>query len=123
MNKKLEKVIYWTPRVLSILLILFVSLFALDAFSEGAKWWEMIIGFIIHLVPSFLLVIALVMAWNWPRNGGTFFLALGITFVVFFWSPGNMTGAIMTSVPSFVIGLLFVMEHYLLRRKKDHRKK
>ena len=41
----MRKFILWAPRVLSILFILFISIFALDAFEEGMPLWKQIVGF------------------------------------------------------------------------------
>jgi hypothetical protein len=50
------KVIYWLPRILCILAILFISVFALDAFDPELSIWQQIVGFLIHLIPSFILI-------------------------------------------------------------------
>jgi hypothetical protein len=47
-----DKVMYFSPRILSILFILFLSLFALDSSS--------LIGLMMHLIPSFLIIVVLI---------------------------------------------------------------
>ncbi|MCU0368442.1 MAG: hypothetical protein MUF39_06395, partial [Cyclobacteriaceae bacterium] len=49
------RVVYWASRVLGILAILFISLFALDAFGSGLSIWQQIGGFLIHMIPSLAL--------------------------------------------------------------------
>jgi hypothetical protein len=44
MNQTVEKVLFWSPRVLGILIAIFISLFALDVFGEGYSFWETIIA-------------------------------------------------------------------------------
>lgn len=62
--KKSTKVLYWSPRVLAILAILFVSLFALDAFHPGKPLTQQLADFLIHLIPSFVLLTVLLLAWK-----------------------------------------------------------
>ncbi len=57
-------ILYWIPRILWILFIIFISLFALDVFSEGYSFGETILAFLIHLVPTYILIIALLITWN-----------------------------------------------------------
>lgn len=49
MNKKF---LYWLSGILGILYTLFISMFALDAFSESTPLPESIVGFLIRLLPT-----------------------------------------------------------------------
>jgi len=51
MKKKTKKALYWAPRIIAILFIVFISLFALDVFIEGYGFWETIVALFMHLVP------------------------------------------------------------------------
>ena len=81
MNK--QKLIYWIPRILVIIFILFISLFSLDVFSEYSGL-EVFIALFMHLIPSFILIILLIIAWKWEKIGGILFLILGGVFIIFF---------------------------------------
>ena len=50
-------VYHWLPRILCILSILFISMFALDAFAPNLTIWQQITDFLIHLIPSFILLL------------------------------------------------------------------
>ncbi len=52
----MNRVLFWTPRILMILFIGFISLFALDSFAGNQSFPEKIGGFIIHLIPSAVLL-------------------------------------------------------------------
>ena len=80
--KKSNQFIHWAPRILSILMILFVSMFALDAFAPNLSVWQQIGGFLIHLIPSYILLAALLVAWKWENLGGWLFTLLGIIFSI-----------------------------------------
>ena len=59
------RVFHWLPRIICILAILFVSLFAADAFAPGLTIWQQLGAFFIHLIPSFILLSLLIVAWKW----------------------------------------------------------
>ena len=76
--KKSIKIFYWLPRIICILAILFVSLFAADAFAPGLTIWQQISAFIMHLIPSFVLLAFLIVAWKWEYVGGIIFIIIGL---------------------------------------------
>ncbi len=113
MKKKPKKALYWAPRILAILFTIFISLFALDVFSEGYGFWETIVALFMHLVPTYLLIIALLIAWQREYIGGIIFIILGIFYVIMAWS--NLTFKIFLILPGplFLIGILFLLNKYL----------
>jgi hypothetical protein len=103
MNMITKRVLFWTPRVLCILFAVFISMFALDVFSEGYGFGETILALLIHLVPTFLVVIALVIAWRWEMIGAIAFIALALFYLM---SGGGESWVI--SGPLFLVGVLFL---------------
>jgi len=63
MAQKTKKILKWLPRVLMIIFIAFISIFALDVFGEYSGF-EFIVALLMHLIPSFILIIILVIAWK-----------------------------------------------------------
>jgi hypothetical protein len=80
-EKKSHKILYWAPRVLSIIFILFVSMFALDIFGNGYTVWQTIVGLFMHLIPTWIMIIALVIAWKREIVGGVVFILLGLLYI------------------------------------------
>ena len=89
--------------MLCILFAVFISLFALDVFSEGYGFGETILALLIHLVPTYLVIIALVIAWRWEWVGAILFISLAVFFLM---SSGGESWII--SGPLFLIGGLFL---------------
>ena len=77
MNNKHNKLIYWIPRWIGILYILFLSIFTLDAFTAGAGFWNNLLAFLIHMLPSIFVLVVLILAWRWPLPGGISFFGAG----------------------------------------------
>lgn len=96
----MKKFIYWLPRILAILLIIFISLFALDVFTEP-QWF---LALLIHLIPSFLLIIVTAIAWQHESIGGLIFISLGLIILIF-----SRLEAIIVSLPVIIIGTLFLI--------------
>mgnify|MGYP001030622112 CR=1 FL=1 len=107
--------LFWTPRVLAILFALFISLFALDAFAVDKPFLEQVAGFLIHLIPTAVVVAALVIAWKHSLIGGGLFLLIGAAYVFQTlyqsWSVALTFGGI-----PLLTGLLFLLEGLIYRR-------
>ncbi len=124
MNKR-NQVFHWLPRIICILAILFISIFALDAFEPGLSLWQQLTAFLIHLIPSFVLLFFLVIAWKWELIGGIIFTLISLVFTPFiFMLNYNRNHSILSSLfiilvitfPFIVVGILFIVSH-LLKRK------
>lgn len=123
--KKSVRILHWLPRTLCILAILFISIFALDAFEPGLPLWQQLGAFLIHLIPSFVLLAILLVAWKWEFVGGLIFAVIGLVFTpIIFMHNYRMNESVgmsalivlMITIPFVVVGVLFIMSHY--RKKK-----
>lgn len=80
----LAKIIHWAPRIASLLIIFFVGLFSLDVFGTGAPPLEVLAGFLIHNLPSIVMLVLLIFAWKRPVVGFIAFLIVAAAFAVLF---------------------------------------
>ena len=87
------------PRILTIIFILLLSILAFDA--------ENIIGWLIHMIPSFVLIGILIFAWKKPLIGSIAFLVMGIIFTIFFKTYEDYITFAIVSLPLFIIAGLF----------------
>ena len=98
-----------------------ISLFALDAFQPDLTIWQQIGDFLMHLIPSFILTVLLLLAWKWEYVGGIIFtiIGLGLSPLVFNHNY-NMNhsvwmslGIILTiTIPFVLVGVLFIVSHF-----------
>ena len=123
--KKSIKIFHWLPRIICILAILFVSLFAADAFVPELTIWQQLVAFIIHLIPSFILLAFLIVAWKWEYIGGIIFIIIGLGLSPFLFVHNyKMNDSIWISlgiifsitIPFVIVGILFIVSHF--RKKK-----
>ena len=123
---KSEGLFYWLPRSLSIIAIIIVTAFSFDVFQSGESVAGQLEDLVIHLVPSYLLTVILVVAWKWEYTGGIIFLVIGLVSspYVFYGNYSNnhsVTSSLVTillvTVPFIIIGALFLVSYY--KRKKS----
>ncbi|MBE9103313.1 DUF7670 domain-containing protein [Vacuolonema iberomarrocanum] len=104
MNTMTKRMLFWSPRILGILFAIFLSLFALDVFNEGYSIGEAFLALLIHLIPTYLVVISLAIAWRWEWVGSILFIALALFYLA---STGG--GSWVISAPLLLIGSLFLL--------------
>jgi hypothetical protein len=115
----MNKAVYWSPRILTIFFILFVSLFAFDSFNSEKTFTDNITSFLIHLVPSIVLILLLLGAWRHEWIGTIAFAALGITYIIISWGRFPFITYLTISGPLFLISVLFLIGWI----KRNHRDK
>lgn len=113
MEKKINKFIYWTPRILAILFILFLAMFSLDIFEGNYGFWGTILGLFMHNIPALILLVVLLISWKYEIVGGIAFILAGLLYIVllmrnpFEWYM--LFWALQIAGPAFFIGILFLI--------------
>jgi hypothetical protein len=125
-NKKIKKVnrwLYWTPRAIAILFLLFLGLFSFDVFDSCTSLFNCYFDLLMHSIPVFVLAVLIVISWKREIIAAwTFFIAGllyvcsvlatiikdGFHFYYFSWIA-------IIALPTFVIAWLFLMNW---RRRK-----
>ena len=125
MTNKKHDFIFWAPRILSILFILFLALFSLDVFDGNYGFWGTILGLFMHNIPSLVLLLVLVIAWKHDLVGAVIFFLAGLVYTALIgyrtisgghFEPYMITWPFIISGPAFVIGGLFLIG-WLRKRK------
>lgn len=120
-----NKFIFWAPRILSIIFILFLALFSLDVFDMKLDFWGTVVGLFMHNIPSMILLIILLISWKHEIVGAVAFILAGLLHIgillttrlmsspepwyQFFWS-------LTISGPAFLIGVLFLVGWFKKKR-------
>jgi glucan phosphoethanolaminetransferase (alkaline phosphatase superfamily) len=127
MEKRINKFVYWTPRILSIIFICFLALFSLDVISSELSFWQIVVGLLIHNIPAFMLLIVLLISWKHEIVGGIVFILAGILYIVILLinilrNPSEwymLFWALQISGPAFLIGILFIINW--LKKRNNHK--
>lgn len=113
MEKKINRFIYWTPRILSIIFIGFLALMSLDIFEGNYGFWGTILGLFMHNIPALVLLIVLLISWKYELVGGIVFILAGLLYIIilmrnpFEWYM--LSWAIQIAGIAFFIGILFLI--------------
>jgi hypothetical protein len=85
------------------LLIIFIGLLTADVL--GKPGW--LLALVVHLMPSFVLIVLTFIAWKNRKLGGILFLFTGLISIGFYHS-------FIIAGPAFVVGVLFLISNYRL---------
>jgi len=77
--------LFWAPRVICMAFAIFLSMFALDVFGEGHGFWKTLLALLIHLVPVYIVLAVLAMAWRWEWIGAVGFAGLAMWYAQRNW--------------------------------------
>ncbi len=114
----MKKTLYWIPRILCLLFAAFISLFALDVFEGSHGFWQTVLAFLIHLIPTAIVLALLAICWRWDWIGGVVFPGLGLLYVVMFWGRFPWSAYALIVGPLMILGALFVAS-WRVRRKAE----
>ena len=107
MKKSTKHWLLWTPRILCILFAGFLSIFAADVFGEHYGFWKTLLALVMHLIPTWIVLIVLVVSWRREWVGGTLFIALGALYLIWSWGRFHWSAYLAISGPLLLIGVLF----------------
>jgi len=101
-----SRLLLWIPRVLGLLVCVFLSVFSLDAFGNGKNVIQAISDFAIHLAPVLILFAVVGVSWRRPWVGGVVFtgLAAGYAYV----SRAHPSWILVIAGPLLAVGILFI---------------
>ena len=100
-----KEIILNLGKILAVGYIMFISLFALD---EWGNWQALFM----HLIPSFVLIAVLILAWKKQLIGGLLFLVASASTIFYFHTYKQANIFALISLPPIIIGLLFIAYSY-----------
>ena len=109
MSRVTARLLYWSPRILSLAFAIFLSLFALDVFNEIHGFWQTVLALSIHLIPAIVILAILLVAWRWEWIGAGLFSLAAVYYAVTMLSRNlnHWAAVIAISLPLLVIANLF----------------
>ncbi len=117
-----NRFIYWTPRILGILFVLFLMLFSLDVFEPKRTVGEIAIGLFMHNIPALILLSLLIVSWKHELVGAISFTLGGLLYILLLATNAHfqwymLSWVVAISGPAFIIGGLFA--HQWLKKKRS----
>lgn len=111
---RVSRIFFWSPRILSILYILFLSIFSLDVIEPGVSLSKILLGLFIHNIPSLLLLLILMISWKYEIVGGIAFILTGIVILALNLVPYSKDWywSLLVVLPALLTGALFLYNWY-----------
>ncbi|MDD5192368.1 MAG: hypothetical protein PHH54_03720 [Candidatus Nanoarchaeia archaeon] len=123
-----SKILYWLPRILSIIFILFLALFSLDIFDGNYGFWGTILGLFMHNIPSIILLIVLIISWKYDLVGAVVFILAGLLYIFMLLMNNQfewymLSWSLTIAGPAFIVGILWILSWNSKKKNKISRKK
>jgi hypothetical protein len=112
-----SRLLYWIPRIFTILAIIFMMMFSLDSIGGTDPIGKKILGLLINNIPVFILITILIIAWKRELAGGILFIIAFIAGSIYFRSFTGNTGSIVVIAPFLITGIMFILHHIFYRNK------
>ena len=104
-----KTILTWTPRVLLIAFALFLVLFSFDVFEDGKSAGEIAIAFIMHNIPSAMLLLLVLVAWRREWIGALVCVLLAVAYVVWAWGQFPLSVYFVMAGPLVLIAVLYTV--------------
>ena len=96
-------------RIISILFICFISLFALDIFDMQLGLVGTILGVFMHLIPSIIMGVLVYFSWKNPKIGFYGFGILALVFTLYFRTYTFWGSFLTISLPTIILAGLYYL--------------
>ena len=121
-SKNKKGILFWLPRLITIIFILFISMFALDIFGMNLGFWGTIFGLFMHLTPSIILTAIVIIFWRKSLVLAGMWAAFGIGYIAIM-TPNMirqfefyyLAWLIQFSGAAFVLTYLFFLDRFKKR--------
>ena len=100
----MKTLLYYLPRILSLIIVGFFALFILEGFSPEFGWPSALA----HLGLTLMMLVAATVAWEYPKLGGWVFLALSLSFA--FLLRQDQLSSLIIAGTFLLTGLLFLVQ-------------
>lgn len=75
------------------------------------------LALVMHLIPTYLVIIATLIAWKWEIIGGSIFIALGLFYVFMTSGRMHLSAYLFITGPLVLIGGMFILQR--VRKRKS----
>lgn len=109
----------WMARLLTLVFAVFISIFALDVFEEKLGFLQTVLALLLHLVPTFFILLVLWLSWNRGWIGSIVFTILGILYIWWAWGRFELITYLLISGPLFLVSILFLLGWWEQQKEKS----
>lgn len=118
--KKLSFKLIYIPHALTIFTALFLLIFSFDVFGGPESLWEQVIGFLIHSIPTYLVLAVFFIARKKVVVGASVSFGLFFMFTFRFQTySSGLENFVIISMPLLIIALLYLLVHFIEDNKVE----
>lgn len=112
-----SKILYWSPRILSILFVGFLCLFSFDGFTEF-NGWQTILAVAIHLLIPTVVLLGTIIAWKKDLVGTAIFFFFAIYYVYMVGLHRHWSWYTSISGPALLVSVLYLLNWFQNKKVK-----
>jgi len=106
-----NKILYWAPRVLSVLFVGFLCLFSFDGFTEF-NGWETVLAVVIHLAIPAIVLLGTIVAWKVDLAGAAIFFFFAGYYIYMVGFDRHWSWYVSISGPALLVGILYLLNWF-----------
>ena len=119
MSQRGRTIARWAPRILAGLLGLFLSLLTFDVWFEGYPFPQALLGWLVHMVPTFCVIAAIAVAWRRPALGTVAFALVAVLLFRLSDARESLVGFLLLVFPPLLIAILYGLSWRLADTQND----
>lgn len=94
--------------IIGILYALALLVFAADVFSKAQSVSQTFYDLLLHLIPTAVILLIVVVAYNRSLIGAIIFLVLGLMYIITGWANLHWTAHVLIAGPLLVLSALYI---------------
>ena len=96
-------------------------MFALDVLNDKDSFLKIGLQLLIHLIPSMMLIVILLIAWRWQLIGGIAYILVSALYFIFTMGKEQLSTYVIISGSAAIIGLMFIGD-WIINKKVEKKR-
>ncbi len=97
-----------TATILGVLYAVALLIFAADVFNHEQNIAQTFYDILLHLLPTAVVFIIVVVAYNRPLIGAIIYLVLGLMYIITGWASMHWTAHVLIAGPLLLLSALYI---------------
>ncbi len=93
---------------LGVLYAVALLIFAADVFNHEQNIAQTFYDILLHLLPTAVILLIVVVAYNRPLIGAIIYLALGLMYIITGWASMHWTAHVLIAGPLLLLSALYI---------------
>jgi len=112
----MKTLLFWLPRGFALLFALILMVFSFDVLGMPNTFWEKVGAFLIHTMPSIVMILVVLISWKKPLWGSIFFTIIFIFVTLYFKTYLKVFNFSFMSVPMLSTAIFYAFDYFYGKR-------